>query len=179
MNQQIIYGSEYGTTRRYAEQLSQLTGIPAMDYTSAKNLDGCELVIYLGGLYAGGVKGLKHTVKRLPTGVKLILVTVGLADVTDQENIRNIQNSVRRQLPTALFDQTALFHLRGGIDYDGLFDLPFKKAPGGEEDSGGPRHDRHLQSKGRFCGLCFFGAGCERNSQTISEESTHEHRNGT
>lgn len=76
MNQQIIYGSEYGTTRRYAEQLSQLTGIPAMDYTSAKNLDGCELVIYLGGLYAGGVKGLKHTVKRLPTGVKLILVTV-------------------------------------------------------------------------------------------------------
>ena len=31
MNQQIIYGSEYGTTRRYAEQLSQLTGIPAMD----------------------------------------------------------------------------------------------------------------------------------------------------
>lgn len=120
MNQQIIYGSEYGTTRRYAEQLSQLTGIPAMDYTSAKNLDGCELVIYLGGLYAGGVKGLKHTVKRLPTGVKLILVTVGLADVTDQENIRNIQNSVRRQLPTALFDQTALFHLRGGIDYDKL-----------------------------------------------------------
>ena len=120
MNQQIIYGSEYGTTRRYAEQLSQLTGIPAMDYTSAKNLDGCELVIYLGGLYAGGVKGLKHTVKRLPTGVKLILVTVGLADVTDQENIRNIQNSVRRQLPTALFDQTALFHLRGGIDYGRL-----------------------------------------------------------
>lgn len=120
MQRIIIYGSEYGTTRRYAEQLSQLTGIPAMDYTLAKNLDGCELVIYLGGLYAGGVKGLKHTVKRLPTGVKLILVTVGLADVTDQENIRNIQNSVRRQLPTALFDQTALFHLRGGIDYGRL-----------------------------------------------------------
>ena len=47
MNQQIIYGSEYGTTRRYAEQLSQLTCIPAMDYTSAKNLDGCELVIWM------------------------------------------------------------------------------------------------------------------------------------
>ena len=58
MQRIIIYGSEYGTTRRYAEQLSQLTGIPAMDYTSAKNLDGCELVIYLGGLYAGGVKGV-------------------------------------------------------------------------------------------------------------------------
>ena len=40
--------------------------------------------------------------------------------MTDQENIRNIQNSVRRQLPTALFDQTALFHLRGGIDYGRL-----------------------------------------------------------
>ena len=118
--QAIIYGSEYGTTRRYAERLAQLTGIPAVDYTSAKELDGIELVIYLGGLYAGGVKGLKHMVKRLPTGVQLILVTVGLADVTDPENVRRIQNSVRRQLPPALLENTTLFHLRGGIDYSRL-----------------------------------------------------------
>ena len=125
MKQILIYGSEYGTARRYAERLAQLTGIPVIDYASVKGLDGCELVIYLGGLYAGGVKGLKHTVKRLPAEVKLILVTVGLADVTDPENIRSIQNSIRRQLPPALFETAALFHLRGGIDY-GQLSLPHK-----------------------------------------------------
>lgn len=120
MQRIIIYGSEYGTTRRYAEKLSQLTGIPAVDHAAAGDLRGCELVVYLGGLYAGGVKGLKATAKRLPAGVRLILATVGLADVTDPDNIRNIQNAVRRQLPPALLANTALFHLRGGIDYSRL-----------------------------------------------------------
>lgn len=119
----ILYGSEYGTTRRYAEKLAQLTGIPAVDCTAAGDLRGYERVVYLGGLYAGGVKGFKRTVKRLPTGVKLILVTVGLADVTDQENLRNIQSAVQRKLPPALFANTALFHLRGGIDYSRLSPL--------------------------------------------------------
>lgn len=33
MNQIIVYGSEYGTTRKYAEKLAQLTGIEAVGYT--------------------------------------------------------------------------------------------------------------------------------------------------
>jgi len=32
MNQIIVYGSEYGTTKRYAEKLSQLSGIDAIGY---------------------------------------------------------------------------------------------------------------------------------------------------
>ena len=32
MKSMIVYGSEYGTTRRYAESLSRQTGIPAADY---------------------------------------------------------------------------------------------------------------------------------------------------
>lgn len=120
MDEVIVYGSEYGTAKQYAEKLSQLTGIPVSSYETVKELNTCKLVIYFGGLYAGGVKGLKRTVKFLSQDTKLILVTVGLADVTDSENIRNIQNSVRRQLPSALFEQTALFHLRGGIDYGRL-----------------------------------------------------------
>ena len=45
---------------------------------------------------------------------------MGLADVTDPENIRNIQTSVQRQLPAPLWKNTQLFHLRGGIDYGKL-----------------------------------------------------------
>ncbi len=120
MNQIIVYGSEYGTTKRYAEKLSQLSGIDAIGYEDVKTLQNYSRIIYLGGLYAGGVKGLKRTVKLIPPAAKLLLVTVGLADVTDPENIRNIRQSVSKQVPANLLQNTVLFHLRGGIDYSKL-----------------------------------------------------------
>ena len=116
----ILYGSQYGTAKRYADELSRLTGLPAVSYEKAGSLAGCEQVVYLGGLYAGGVKGLKQTAKKFPAGVRLILVTVGLADVQDEQNIENIRRSVRRQLPAEVLQNAALFHLRGGIDYSRL-----------------------------------------------------------
>ena len=116
----ILYGSQYGTTKRYADELSRLTGLPALSYEKAVDLAGCEQIVYLGGLYAGGVKGLKQTARKFPAGVRLILVTVGLADVQDEQNIENIRRSVRRQLPAEVLQNAALFHLRGGIDYSRL-----------------------------------------------------------
>ncbi len=116
----ILYGSQYGTTKRYADELSRLTGLPAVSYEKAPDLAGCEQIVYLGGLYAGGVKGLKQTARKFPAGVRLILVTVGLADVQDEQNIENIRRSVRRQLPAEMLQNAALFHLRGGIDYSRL-----------------------------------------------------------
>ena len=116
----ILYGSQYGTTKRYADELSRLTGLPALSYEKAADLAGCEQIVYLGGLYAGGVKGLKQTVKKFPAGVRLILVTVGLADVQDKQNVENIRRSVRGQLPAGILQNTAFFHLRGGIDYSKL-----------------------------------------------------------
>lgn len=121
----ILYGSQYGTTKRYADELSRLTGLPALSYEKAVDLAGCEQIVYLGGLYAGGVKGLKQTAKKFPAGVRLILVTVGLADVQDEQNIENIRRSVRRQLPAEVLQNAALFHLRGGIDY-GKLSLPHR-----------------------------------------------------
>ena len=121
----ILYGSQYGTTKRYADELSRLTGLPAVSYEKAPDLAGCEQIVYLGGLYAGGVKGLKQAVKKFPAGVRLILVTVGLADVQDEQNIENIRRSVHRQLPAEVLQNTAFFHLRGGIDY-GKLSLPHR-----------------------------------------------------
>ena len=55
----VVYGSNYGTTRAYAQELARRTGWPAVDWQQAKNLAEYETVVYLGGLYAGGVVGLK------------------------------------------------------------------------------------------------------------------------
>ena len=46
MNQIIVYGSEYGTTKRYAEKLSQLSGIYAIGYEDVKTKKTYSRIIY-------------------------------------------------------------------------------------------------------------------------------------
>ena len=38
----IIYGSQYGTTKRYAEKFSQMTGIPCTNYEELKDDPGYQ-----------------------------------------------------------------------------------------------------------------------------------------
>ena len=98
----------------------QGTGFPIISYENIKSLTEYDRVIYFGALYAGGVKGLKSTVKKLSPNTKLVIVTVGLADVCDEENIVNIRNSIEKQVPEHLLKMSSVFHLRGGIDYQKL-----------------------------------------------------------
>ena len=118
----IVYCSQYGSTRRYAEKLSEQTGIPAISYKDAPALSGRKTIIYLGGLYAGGVLGLAKTLRgfSFQDGQRLLLVTVGLADPNEPENQDNIRISLQRQLSPKLLGRAKIFHLRGGIDYQKL-----------------------------------------------------------
>ena len=116
----IIYGSQYGTTKRYAEHLSAMTGIEAVAFKEAKDIDKYERVIYMGALYAGSILGLKKTVSKMSSKQELVVVTVGLVDPTDPENINYIRHSVRERVPEHLYDETRIFHLHGAIDYSHL-----------------------------------------------------------
>ena len=120
MNTLIIYGSQYGTTKRYAEKFAEMVHFPVIGYEDIKDLTDYDRIIYFSGLYAGGMKGLKNTIKKLSPNTKLIIVTVGLADVCDKENISKIRNSISKQVPEYLLKTTSVFHLRGGIDYSKL-----------------------------------------------------------
>ena len=55
----VIYGSQYGSTKRYAEHLSEITGFEAIDYKQEKDIQEFDRIIFMGGSYAGGVLGLK------------------------------------------------------------------------------------------------------------------------
>lgn len=118
----ILYGSHYGSARRYAEKLSEQTGVPTVSYKDAPALSDRKTIVYLGGLYAGGVLGLIKTLHgfSLQEGQKLLLVTVGLADPDEPENQDNIRASLQRQLSAELLNRAKIFHLRGGIDYQKL-----------------------------------------------------------
>ena len=60
MNTLILYSSQYGTTKRYAEKFAEMTHFPVISYEDVKALADDERVIYFGALYARGVKGLKE-----------------------------------------------------------------------------------------------------------------------
>lgn len=122
MSTVILYGSCYGASQRYAKELSRRTGFPVasyQDYLRAP-LVKVENVVYFGGLYAGGITGLKRTLRAIPPAAHLTLVTVGLADPARAENAAHIRGLAQRLLGAERFGRTDLFHLRGGIDYSRL-----------------------------------------------------------
>ena len=51
---------------------------------------------------------------------KIIIATVGLADLTDKTNTDSIKKKMKKQLPVDVFEKAKIFHLRGGIDYSKL-----------------------------------------------------------
>ena len=122
MSNIIIYGSHYGTTKQYAKELSRRTNIEAISFKNVKEINDYDNIIYLGGLYAGGVLGMSKTIKKLNNIVnkKIIIVTVGLSDPMDEVNKNNIRNNIKKQISKEIFEKAKIFHLRGGIDYSKL-----------------------------------------------------------
>ena len=122
MNSIIIYGSHYGTTKQYAEELSRQTNIERVSFKNVKEINNYDKIIYLGALYAGGVLGMAKTLNKLNniSNKTIIIATVGLADPTDEVNKNNIRNNIKIQLKKEIFENAKIFHLRGGIDYTQL-----------------------------------------------------------
>lgn len=122
MTSVVIYGSQYGTTKQYAEELARRTDIEARQYDSVGDINRYDTIAYIGALYAGGVLGMKKILARLANceGKTIAIATVGLADPTDPENDANIEENMRRQLSEEVFEAAQIFHLRGGIDYSKL-----------------------------------------------------------
>ena len=118
----IIYGSKYGSAKKYAEELARRTGFELAPFQETGDINGYETIVYVGALYAGGVLGMKKALGKLKdiAAKKIIIATVGLADPTDKENVGNIRKSVKRQLSKELFESARIFHLRGAIDYSRL-----------------------------------------------------------
>lgn len=131
MNPILLYGSRYGSARRYAEELGRQLAVTPLPFSQAPALSSYDTIVYLGSLYAGGVLGLAKTFRRvsLRPGQRLILVTVGLANPAHGETRAHIRAGLKGQLSQDLLDQAKVFHLRGGIDYSRL-SLPHRAMMG-------------------------------------------------
>lgn len=118
----VVYGSQYGTAKQYAEELARRADLEACPYDALGDINNYDTIAYVGALYAGGVLGMKKTLSKLANcaGKRIAIATVGLADPTDSKNVTNIEGNMKRQLSEAVFANARLFHLRGGIDYSKL-----------------------------------------------------------
>ena len=120
MSKIIVYASRYGSTKRYADKLSELTGVEAVDYSKVKDISAYDKVVYMGSILAGTVTGLKKTVSKMKAGQELVIVTVGMLDPKDPETVTGLRSNIKQQIPAELYDESKIFHLHGCIDYPNL-----------------------------------------------------------
>lgn len=120
----VIFESKYGSTKRYAEWISQTLSCPLLERKNVRSQDlsQSDIIIYGGGLYAGGVSGIKLLTQnwKLLSDKKVILFTCGLADPKDSANVAHIREALGKTLSPKMLKKIHIFHLRGGIDYSKL-----------------------------------------------------------
>lgn len=116
----ILYGSRYGTTQRYAKELSKRTNINAVSFENVQGINTYDKIIYIGSLYAGTVLGLSKTFKKMKDAshTTMIIVTIGLSDPFDDQNVSEIDKNISHQISKEIFQSIKkIFHFRGAMDY--------------------------------------------------------------
>lgn len=117
----VIYKSKYGFTEKYAKWISDELNADLLERNKTKpsTLQQYDIIIYGGGLYAGGLNGISLITKNFNNinNKALFLFTVGAADVTDKKNTDAIRNSLYRVLSPEMQEKVEIYHLRGGMDY--------------------------------------------------------------
>ena len=106
----IVYKSQTGHTKQYAEILGEKTNLPVYELNSAtKELPGETEIIYLGWLMAGTVQGYKKAIKlfavKAVCGVGMSGGDFRLADMRKSNQLSN-------SMP--------VFYLQGGFELDKL-----------------------------------------------------------
>lgn len=105
----ILFESNTGFTRRYAEMLSAKTGLPAMPLAEAgRALTKGTEVFFLGWVCAGKISGLKSAQKRFSV---LGAAAVGVS-LSTEETIPTLLQTNNVSCP--------LFYLRGGVKPEAL-----------------------------------------------------------
>ncbi len=117
----VIYKSKYGFTESYARWIAEdlSTDLLQSDSVKHSDLQKYDVLIFGGGLYAGGLSGISLLTKNFDSlkDKKLYIFTVGAADVTDPENIKSIRSSLSHKLTPSMQESVQIYHLRGGLSY--------------------------------------------------------------
>lgn len=109
----IVYTSNTGFTRKYAQLLSEALGIPAYNAglgEDRKSISKSDEIIYMGWISANKIEGLKKAFKRYRVRA---VCPCGISEPADSvvNDLIN-KNSIPADVP--------VFYLRGGMDFSRL-----------------------------------------------------------
>ncbi len=113
----VVYKSKYGTTERYAKWIAEDVGasIFKSDKVKVNQLKEYDVIVYCGGLYAGGILGF-NVIKRnysMLSDKRLIVVAVGKKKKKEDE-LEGVKN---HHLTDEIKGKVEFFMLRGGLNY--------------------------------------------------------------
>lgn len=121
MNTAVVYASHYGSTEKYAQWIARelKADLYRADQLKPGGLEKYDAVIFGGGLYAGQLNGIKALKKNYPRlrDKRLFLFTVGFGNPKNPDHVRNVEESLKRQLPPEIYGKLRVFHFRGAMLY--------------------------------------------------------------
>ncbi len=104
--QAIVYTTNTGSTQRYAQLLSQATGLPAYSLAQARaQVPGGAAIIYMGWITASTVKGYAAATRRYRV---CAVCAVGMGQTGTQTDVVRKKNRIPASTP--------LFTLQGNFD---------------------------------------------------------------
>lgn len=106
----VVYTSETGHTKRYAELAGKKTGLPVYELkTAVKEFPEGSDIVYMGWLMAGKVKGFKKAEKYFKINA---VCGVGMSGADSQITDIRKANNIAEDMP--------VFYLQGGFEPDKL-----------------------------------------------------------
>ncbi len=114
----VIYNSQTGFTKRYAEWIAEATGADCLELSVAKkeNLAGYEAIIFGGWACAGGISKIgwfKSNIDKW-ANKKLIAFCVGGSPIDSPE----IEPALKQNFSEAELKKVNLFYCPGGFNYE-------------------------------------------------------------
>ncbi|MEE1195588.1 MAG: flavodoxin domain-containing protein [Lachnospiraceae bacterium] len=114
----VIYNSQTGFTRRYAEWIAEAAGADCFELTEAKkkSMDEYDAIIFGGWACAGGISKLSWFKGNIDkwSGKKLIAFCVGGSPIENPE----IEQALRQNFNDAQWEKVNVFYCPGGFNYE-------------------------------------------------------------
>ena len=116
----VIYSSQTGFTKRYAEWICEASGAECVEFKQAKkkNLSDYDAIIYGGWFMAGGIKNLARFKKQISslaaTGKKILIFGVGGSPAESPD----VPNAMRRNFTDEEWNSLKTFYCPGGYNYE-------------------------------------------------------------
>lgn len=116
----VIYNSQTGFTKRYAEWIAEAAGADCVELSAAKkkNMDAYEAIIFGSWAYAGGISKLDWFKGNLDKweDKKLIAFCVGASPMDSPE----IEPALQRNFHKPEFKKVKVFYCPGGLNYENM-----------------------------------------------------------